>query len=243
MTKETKQWFKSWFDTPFYHILYKDRDHDEASKFMSKITSYLNIPQNAEILDLACGKGRHSLQLNKIGFKVTGIDLSQKSIEYAKQFENENLHFEVHDMSTPYHKQFDAVFNLFTSFGYFDNEEDNQNTINAIKKNLKEHGIGVIDFLNTDYVVSTIVPYEEKTIEGIRFKINRYIKENYIVKDIAFSHDNKNYNFQERVKAFRINDFKNMLDNANLTLLDTFGDYDLNAYKTFESPRLIMIFM
>ena len=74
---------------------------------------------------MACGKGRHSVHLNSLGYQVTGLDLSEESIAYAKQFENSSLHFDVHDMSTPYHDQFDAVFNLFTSFGYFENEEDN----------------------------------------------------------------------------------------------------------------------
>ena len=101
MQKETDQWYTSWFDTPFYHILYKDRDTEEASFFMKKLTSFLELSKNETILDLACGKGRHAKYLNKMGFDVTGVDLSTSSIEYAKQFENENLHFEVHDMCLP----------------------------------------------------------------------------------------------------------------------------------------------
>jgi len=74
MTKETKQWFASWFDTPFYHILYKDRDYKEAQAFMEKLTAYLNLPEDGKILDLACGKGRHSRYLNSIGYDVTGVE-------------------------------------------------------------------------------------------------------------------------------------------------------------------------
>ena len=137
MTKDMKHWYSSWFDTPFYHILYKDRDDKEAQSFMDALTNYLNISENATILDLACGKGRHSLYLNSIGYDVTGLDLSKQSISEAKQKENGRLCFDVHDMSKPYFKQFDTVFNLFTSFGYFDCDEDNLNTIKAIKANLK----------------------------------------------------------------------------------------------------------
>ena len=75
-----KHWYSSWFDTPFYHILYKDRDDKEAQSFMDALTYYLNISQNSTILDLACGKGRHSLYLNSIGYDVTGLDLSKQSI-------------------------------------------------------------------------------------------------------------------------------------------------------------------
>ena len=60
MTKPTKQWYASWFDTPYYHILYKDRDYKEAQQFMDTLTQYLNLPEQASVLDLACGKGRHS---------------------------------------------------------------------------------------------------------------------------------------------------------------------------------------
>ncbi|MEN8885269.1 MAG: methyltransferase domain-containing protein, partial [Winogradskyella sp.] len=83
MTKSKKQWFASWFDTPYYHILYKDRDYSEAQVFMDNLTNYLNIPNGGKILDLACGKGRHSVYLNKLGYNVTGVDLSEKSITHA----------------------------------------------------------------------------------------------------------------------------------------------------------------
>ena len=172
MQKETDTWYTSWFDTPFYHILYKDRDYEEAGFFMKKLTSFLNLSENSKILDLACGKGRHAKYLNEIGYDVTGVDLSVSSIEYAKQFERENLHFEVHDMCLPYPKKFDAVFNLFTSFGYFEKENDNLRTIKSIKEELKPNGYGVIDFLNTEYVINNLVPTEVKTVEGIDFYIH-----------------------------------------------------------------------
>lgn len=243
MTKDNSQWFTSWFNTPFYHILYKNRDASEAQSFMETLTAYLNITEDATILDLACGKGRHSVHLNSLGFDVTGLDLSEESIAYAKNYSNERLHFEVHDMSIPYHTQFDAVFNLFTSFGYFENEADNLNTIKAIKANLKPNGIGVIDFMNTNYVLEHLVTEDIKHIDGIDFKQQRYKKEGYIVKDIQFSHEGQAYQFQERVKAFTLEDFTDMFEKAGIQLLDVFGDYKLKKYHPQTSERLIMIFM
>lgn len=243
MTKENSQWFKSWFDTPFYHILYKDRDHNEAKAFMEKITTYLNVPEDGELLDLACGRGRHSIHLNQLGYHVTGLDLSEESIKYAKQFENKRLHFDVHDMSKPYHTKFDIVFNLFTSFGYFEKEEDNQNTINAIKDNLKPNGIGVIDFLNTEYVIDSLIPEETKIIDDITFNLKRFVENGYIIKDISFTFEGNDYNFQERVKAFTLNDFETMFEKAGLQLIDIFGDYKLGKFYEKQSERLIMIFM
>ena len=146
MSTDTTKWFTSWFDTPFYHILYKDRDDTEAHAFMDTLTNYLNIPEGGSILDLACGKGRHARYLNKIGYEVTGLDLSANSIKFAKQFENHRLRFEVHDMCKPYPKQFDAVFNLFTSFGYFESNEENIKMLRSVEKTLKPGGTFVLDF-------------------------------------------------------------------------------------------------
>jgi SAM-dependent methyltransferase len=242
MTKDTTAWFASWFDTPFYHILYKDRDYDEAQLFMDNLTQYLNLPEHGTILDLACGKGRHSLYLNSLGYDVTGADLSENSIQYAKQYENERLHFKVHDMCEPFGTTFDAVFNLFTSFGYFEQEADNLKTIQAIQANLNETGFGVIDFMNSDYVKHHLVPYEEKVVDGIRFQLKRRYEAGYIIKDIAFTHADEAYNFQERVRAFSLKDFEALFDKAGVYLLDIFGDYKLRPFDAKTSERLIMIF-
>jgi SAM-dependent methyltransferase len=242
MTKDTQHWYASWFDSPFYHILYKDRDDTEAQHFMDNLTNYLNIPENGAILDLACGKGRHSIYLNSLEYNVTGVDLSENSIEYAKRFENKTLNFEVHDMCQPYKKQFDAVFNLFTSFGYFENEEDNLSTIKAIRADLNESGFGVIDFLNSTQVINNLVNENVKTVEGIDFYQKRSVIDGYIVKDISFTADGKDYKFQERVRAFTLEDFEALFAKAGVYLLDVFGDYKLKRYDPKTSERLVMIF-
>jgi len=241
MQKDTQNWYASWFDTPFYHILYKNRDYSEAGNFMENLITFLHLQKNDEILDLACGKGRHSKYLNELGFIVTGIDLSPKSIAFAKQFENESLKFEEHDMRIPYSNKFDAVLNLFTSFGYFENEEDNLKTIKAIKSELKPNGFGVIDFLNAEYVKRNLVPFETKTIDGIKFHINRAIIDGFIVKKIQFNHKKKDYTFQERVKAISLSDFNDCFRDADVELLYCFGDYQLNDFNEELSERLILI--
>ena len=243
MTKQTQDWYASWFNTPYYHILYKDRGTDEAQVFMENLTAYLNIPNDAHVLDLACGKGRHSVYINAMGYKVTGVDLSENSIAHAKQFENDRLKFDVHDMSKPYHEQFDVIFNLFTSFGYFEDEADNFNTIKSIKANLKNGGIGVIDFMNADYVSTNLVSENQDTKEGINFNLKRYVENGYIFKDINFEVDGEPFFYQERVKAFTLHDFKLMFDKAGIQLIDVFGDYKLSAFHAEHSERLIMIFM
>ncbi|WP_010520948.1 class I SAM-dependent methyltransferase [Aquimarina agarivorans] len=242
MSKDITKWYSEWFNTPYYHSLYKNRDDSEAKKFMDNLTQHLSIQKNETILDLACGKGRHSRYLNSLGYSVTGIDLSDNSINFAKQFQNDRLHFAVHDMTKVYEQQFNFVFNLFTSFGYFEKEEDNLNTIKAIKQNLKPNGIGVIDFMNVDYVIENLVPSETKNVNDIIYNINRFVENGFIIKKINFIDNGDAYSFSERVKAIKLNEFKAYFKAAGMTLLEIFGDYNLNKFNTHNSPRLIMIF-
>ncbi len=237
-----KNWFASWFDTPYYHILYKDRNYREAQLFMDNLTQYLNLPEKAKVLDLACGKGRHAIYLNQLGFDVLGVDLSENSIAEAKKNTNDSLHFRVHDMRKPFEEKFDAIFNLFTSFGYFEDEADNLTTLISMKESLSEYGFAVIDFMNVNNVLKNIVPEETKTVDQIEFHIKRYLLDDYIYKEISFEDKGEKFHFTEKVKALTLADFQEMMDNAGIYLLDTFGDYKLKKFQKNDSERLIMIF-
>ena len=240
--KPTEKWYSSWFDTPYYHILYKERNYREAQVFMDNLTHYLNLPEKATVLDLACGKGRHSIYLNQLGFTVLGADLSENSIAEANKNANETLHFKVHDMREPFEEKFDAIFNLFTSFGYFENDDYNLTTLKAIKESLSDYGFAVIDFMNVSQVIETLVPEEIKTMEGIDFHIKRYLKENHIYKEIDFEDQGQKFHFTEKVKALTLKDFEDLMEEAGIYLLDIFGDYKLKKFHKTESERLIMIF-
>ena len=242
MQKEKDNWYSSWFDSPYYHILYKNRDTKEASLFMKNLTSFLKLEKSASILDLACGKGRHSKTLHRLGYHVTGVDLSVASITSAKKFESDGLQFKVHDMREPLNQEFDAVFNLFTSFGYFEDDNDNLRTIKAIKENLTQEGVGVIDFLNVNYVSEHLVATETKTVEGITFTIHKEIKNGYILKHIHFVIDENRYSFTEKVNTLSYQDFQTYFKKAGLTLVNTLGNYGLDPYHSENSERLIMIF-
>ena len=241
-TPKTENWFASWFDSPYYHILYKERNYREAQLFMDNLTHYLNLPEKAKVLDLACGKGRHSIYLNQLGFNVVGADLSENSILEAQKNSNETLHFQVHDMRETFEDKFDAIFNLFTSFGYFENDQDNLKTLRAIKESLTEHGFAVIDFMNVTNVLNTLVSEEVKTVDGIDFHIRRYLQDGHIYKEIDFEDQGQKFHFTEKVKALTLKDFEEMMEEAGIFLLDIFGDYKLKKFHKTESERLIMIF-
>ncbi len=238
----SENWFASWFDTPYYHILYKERNYREAQIFMDNLTHYLNLPEKAKVLDLACGKGRHSIYLNQLGYNVIGADLSENSIAEANKNANDTLHFVVHDKREPFDDQFDAIFNLFTSFGYFDKEEDDLKTLSAIKESLNEYGFAVIDFMNATQVIENLIPNETKEVDGIIFNIKRYVKDGFITKEIAFEDKGQRFHFTEKVRAYVLEDFQRMMNETGIYLLDTFGDYKLKKFHKNTSERLIMIF-
>lgn len=238
-----KEWFDEWFNTIYYHILYKHRDYEEAAAFLDHLIEYFNIAPKAKILDLACGKGRHSIYLNQKGFDVTGVDLSEENIKFASTKQNDSLHFAVHDMRNVFAtEEFDYVFNLFTSFGYFDSKEENLNVIDATIQSLKPGGKFLLDFLNPYVVVNNLVHEEDKTIENIHFNIQRkYTDDEFIVKNIIVDDHGQHYEYQEKVKAIRRADFLAYFDKIDLKVIDIFGDYELSEYKADESQRLIFV--
>ena len=242
MKQTPSNWYATWFDTPYYHILYKNRDDKEAQDFMSNLTNKLELKPKSSILDVACGRGRHSIYLNKIGFDVTGIDLSENSINFAKQFENETLHFTRHDMCKPLGNTFDAVFNLFTSFGYFEKDESDIQAIKAMKANMKADAYGVIDFLNIHYTLKHLKTHEIKVVDGIEFEIEKWTEDNYLFKRISFEAENEKLSFTERLKCIDLELFEFYLKEAGLILESTFGDYNLNRFDVESSERLILVF-
>ena len=233
-------WFEGWFDSKYYHTLYKNRDQKEAQFFIDKLTDFLQIKEDQKILDLACGKGRHSIYLNQKGFSVVGADLSEQSILHAQQYENEKLKFVVHDMrEVLQEKTFHFVLNLFTSFGYFEKEEEQYKTIHSVEQMLLPNGILVIDFMNAHKVVKNLVASETKEVDGITFQLKRSIQNGFIIKDISFTDKGKQYNFQERVKVINQSHFESYVKDWDI--VNIFGDYQLSQFDIETSDRFILI--
>jgi SAM-dependent methyltransferase len=240
--KPPTEWFSTWFDSPYYHLLYRDRDAHEAEFFLQNLLKRFSIATDSSILDIACGKGRHSVYLHSKGFRVTGIDLSQSSIEYAKQYETEGLQFVVHDMRQPFQAgAFDYVLNLFTSFGYFDTDRENIDVLKAARTNLKPSGYFVLDFLNTGHTLKHLKRAELKQREHIDFIITREVRNGFLLKSIRFTDHDIDFFFQEKVKTLYKNDFEKYFKESSLEIVQTFGNYALEPFDPIESPRCIFI--
>ncbi|TKB95589.1 SAM-dependent methyltransferase [Pedobacter cryophilus] len=237
-----KKWFHNWFNSPYYHILYKKRDEEEAELFIDNLCSFLKPGIQSRMLDIACGRGRHAIYLNKKEYDVTGIDLSFSSIKFAQPFENKKLHFLVHDMRHLFYiNYFDFAFNLFTSFGYFEKENEHINALKSFRKSLKKDGILVLDYMNSQKIINHLVTRESKEVDGITFHMSRMVENGKIVKTIDFEHKNKHFAFKEEVKDFKLADFERLFHAAGLNITQVFGDYNLNEFDINHSDRLIFI--
>jgi SAM-dependent methyltransferase len=238
---EQATWFTEWFDSPYYHILYKKHDEQDAQRSIDQFLRCLDLPEGARLLDLACGKGRHARYLATLGFDVTGLDISPNSIEFAAQFEHEHLNFYQHDMRLPFRiNYYDAVLNIFTSFGYFDNDADHLRTLVNAAKGLRPGGKLLIDYFNSVWVRENLVPQTTQTIDGIDFRWEKRVDDQKVFKKVFFEAEGRAWYFEEKVRLFTLADFEQLLTHAGFTLTDVIGGYDGSAFDPHTSKRLIL---
>jgi len=240
----SSDWFREWFDSPYYHQLYFERDEREATAFIDRLLSALHPPAGSRILDLACGRGRHSRILADKGYDVTGIDLSAHSIEYARQFENDHLHFYQHDMrQTLRTRYFDYVFNFFTSFGYFRTEREHRNTIRTVSLSLKEEGTFVLDYLNTPYAERHLIHRSQKKIDGVNYDLTKWSDKRTFFKKIHIEDEKLDapLEYTEEVAKFSVGDFEALFARNGLKIKEVFGNYELDPYDPENSPRLLLV--
>src|SRR5215203_861830 len=237
-------WYKDWFNSPFYHKLYFERDEKEAEVFISRLINHLEPAPGSYMLDVACGRGRHSRILAEKGFRVTGIDISFDSIAFAKKYENENLEFYQHDMRLPFRvNYFDHAFNFFTSFGYFKTRREHDDAIRTIANGLKPGGCLLIDYLNVHYVEDRLFHNEVKKIDNTEYEIHRWQDADFFYKKIIITDAalEKPQEYTEKVAKFSLGDFTDMFSFQKMQVTQVFGDYNLNSYNVKKTPRMIVV--
>lgn len=239
-------WYKDWFNSPYYHLLYNNRNESEANFFIEKLCTCLELKDGAGVWDIACGKGRHALAFSLHGCKVIGTDLSENSIQEALTHKSENLDFFVHDMRRTFRlNYFNCAVNIFTSLGYFKNHRDNYTVFKVVHKALKPGGYFVVDFLNSEWIRKKIDPCGSKYCEqrdSVTFDITKTLDEKSIHKKISFNDKGKHFEFEETVSLLTKENFEDFAGSAGFKLENTFGDYALNPFDINTSERLILIF-
>jgi len=239
-------WFEEWFDSPLYEKLYSNRDEKDAASLADLIEEVIPVSAYRNVLDLGCGRGRHSITLAQRGYQVTGIDLSNKAIEKAKRIAGQknlnNVKFFVRDMRDPLPKQFDAIVNLFTTFGYFLEDEENRRVLRNTGKMLNQGGILFLDYLNPHYVEKNLVPSESGMYENLTYNVTRQIKDGMVFKTIQFSDDSLDepVKYRERVKLYDLEWFRDVLTDSGYDIIETYGNYEGSPFLV-ESPRMIIV--
>lgn len=239
------QWYEKWFND-FYLKVYQHRNNEDAERAINFLKEFLP-EENSDfkILDLCCGSGRHSIQLAKLGFSVTGIDLSQTLLDEAnKQADSDNLKIDFQKFDAreiPFENEFDFGINIFTSFGYFDESEEDLRQLKAFHKALKPNATFVIDFINHGYLRRSLVLQDTKTINGMKIVQKRKIQNNRIVKSITIEQGKEKHEFQESVRLYTLQELLDLCDEADFKGDFVFGDFDKSDYDLDNSKRMIVV--
>lgn len=235
-------WFEQWFNTKYYHILYSHRDENEARLFLKTLTNYIKLPKNSTIIDIGCGRGRHARFLNELDYSVSGIDIAQKNIDFAKKYENENLHFFCFDKRNVFERgKFDLALNLFTSFGYLKDREDLEKALVSMAGNLRKGGLFVIDYLNAEKIKHSEFTCDKVVNEGIEFTVRKEVNNNLIIKHIEVKDGIQTEHYCEEVHLITYDEFRDLFEVASLKILQIFGGYELGTFVPKDSDRLIIL--
>lgn len=237
-------WYAQWFDRSEYETVYAARNDADASQMIQFIVGTTELKTGSTVLDVACGRGRHARAFARRGYEVTGIDLSPRAIETARRISRQeglDITFEEGDMRVaPCTGCFDLVVNLFTSFGYFEDDKDHFRSVRAMAKAMRPDGWLVQDFMNVDQVVADLVPVDERREGALRVVQRRWVEGPRLVKEITLRQVGApDQVFTESVRLLRLKDFEDMYEAAGLEIQHVLGDAQGNEF-TPESPRMIM---
>lgn len=237
----------AWYEESFgkdYLIVYKHRDMQGAMAEVKRMAEWLHLAPGSHIFDLCCGMGRHSLALTDAGYRVTGMDLSKVLLAEARKHDPEGrvTWLEGDMRRIPAEGPFDAVVNLFTSFGYFEEDEENGKVLREIARILKPGGRFIIDFLNPEAVIANLVPHSHRMDGDFHIDETRSIEGGFVRKRIVLTEPGKpSRSYLEQVKLYGLDDFRRLLEGTGLTIDEVHGRYDASEYVPSESPRLILV--
>jgi SAM-dependent methyltransferase len=228
-------WWQKFFDENYVKV-YQELER-RSSREVDSILRMMNLESKARILDLCCGYGRHSIELAQKGFAVTGYDLSDFFLKKAKKDAAAlglKIRFIKGDMrKLPFQERFDAVVNVFTSFGYFENERDDLKVLKGVCKALKKDGLFLLDLINRENLIRG---FQRRTWRPNRDFI--VLEDNFLDLFTSRWESTRTLIFENGKRAqhsfsLRLFSFAEMLESV-------YGDFDLMEYS-LDSPRMILI--
>ena len=228
-----------------------DEFFELAKRQVCFLTSVLNLEDGANILDVPCGAGRHSVLFAQQGYRVTGVDISEDCIRIAKsKFFHQNAEYVCGDMSKlqAYSGQFDVVMNLYTSFGYFNSDKENESVLKQMVDSLKPGGQFVLNVVDRDWLMKVYQPArwtEDNgimTLEASRYDSNtRYYEAQMIVIDKQKPEPVLKHQRYHRLRLYSKSEILSLMKKAGLNNLQVFGDFDGSDYSKGKSSHPIYI--
>jgi len=231
------EWFEEWFGEEYLH-LYPHRDDRDADRVVSLLTRVLPWQAGWQVLDVACGAGRHLLALERAGARPFGFDLSRALLNRARQATDRPL-TRADMRALPFRAgSMDLTVNLFTSFGYFAADEEHTDALGQMLATVRPGGWFVIDFLNAEQVRSALVPHESARYGGVATDVRRELIENgrFVRKTITLEDGRR---FEERVRLLGADELGAMITAHGARITSRFGDYA--GAGLGEGPRTILV--
>ena len=231
-------WFEEWFGEDYLRI-YQHRDESEAERVIDLIATHLPGGEIRAVLDLACGAGRHSKPLCERWWTV-GLDLSAALLRVARREAPDAPYVRADMRELPFaDESFDLVVNLFTSFGYFEDDREHARVLARVRDAMKPGGTFVIDFLNASQVRRNLVPYDERVENGITIEQSRTITtdDRFVEKTIRLREAGREY--VERVRLLSAGDLERMLEVAGFDVVHCFGDYSGTRWSDNSSRTIL----
>ncbi len=239
------EWFEDWFSTEEYLYVYRHRNNDDAVDLFNLILKNIEIEPGAKVLDLACGAGRHSILFAKKGYDVTSVDLSENLLNVARKSAEElmlNINIIKSDLRLlNLADRFQLIINLFTSFGYFEQDFENEKIIKIVEQQLNENAYFVLDFFNVVHLKKNLIPISYDKVEEAIIRQERTFDQDRIVKKISVIKKNSERSYFESVRAYSKSELSRMILKNGLKIIKIFGDYSGNAFDQNNSSRIIII--
>jgi SAM-dependent methyltransferase len=241
------EWYEEIFDIDYIQTY--SEQHKRTSEDVDGMIELLSPTKEMKILDLCCGYGRHAIELARRGYKLIGYDLSSDLIEYArKKAVEENLKIDfiegdVRDLD--YVEKFDIVLNLFTSFGYFDDEE-NKEILNSIAKALVPGGRLLIQALSFSGAIRKANPensasvFEGDNVTVITDNIWNIEKNILHAKRRLFFTDGKRREYSFDIRVYSLAEMLKMLKEVGLETVDYYSTLQGNAFN-YQSMHYVII--
>jgi SAM-dependent methyltransferase len=238
-------WFKTWFESDEYLQLYRHRNFKDAQLLSNLILAHISSTGKKRALDLACGNARHALFLADAGFHTVGIDLSNKLLSKASEniaASRNNIHLVRADIRMlPFKKSFDIITNLFTSFGYFQQDDENFLIFDNAGKLLSRNGLFIFDYFNTTYLKEHLVPLSLQDTDTGSVTQKRSITKGRVEKIIEIRSNGKVREFRESVKLYTADELIANLKEAGLSPWKIFGDYNGAPFDEHNSNRFVAL--